>query len=79
MLGGGGDGGGERTTHEPSSVFATESKLCADPDMQPSTVYWQQPSQAVLASCAKFLAVLSMQPTMGNVHDPGCSTVASES
>ena len=61
--GGGGDGGGEWTTHEPSSVLAALSKLWADTDMQPSMVYRQQPSHAAFASAAKFLAVLSMQPT----------------
>ena len=65
MLGGGGEGGGERTTQLPSSKFAALSKLCAASDMHPGTVYLQQPSQAVFASSAKFLAVLSTQPTMG--------------
>lgn len=34
---------------------------------------------AVLASVAKFLAVLSMQPTTAKTHEPGFMAVARES
>ena len=47
--------------HEPSSVVASELKLWALNDMQPSTAKAQSP--ATLASAAKFLALSVMQPT----------------
>ena len=64
-MGGGGLGGGEYTMHVPSSRVASLLKLFAAADMQPAIGYTQQPSvHAMLASLAKFLAVVSMHPVI---------------
>ena len=39
-------------------------------DWQPGMVYVQQRAHAVLASGAKFLAVVSVHPTTGYVQEP---------
>ena len=51
--------------HVPSSRVASLLKLFAAADMQPAIGYTQQPSvHAMLASLAKFLAVVSMHPVI---------------
>ena len=67
-MGGGGEGGGELTTHEPSSELARLSKLLAPCAMQPLVTYMQLSLAATLASAAKFLAPTTMQPSTRVTH-----------
>ena len=67
-MGGGGEGGGELTTHEPSSELARLSKLFAPGAMQPLVTYTQLLLAATLASAAKFLAPEFMQPSTRVTH-----------